>query len=149
MPLLLEAPRPCRHSGGDRWFVDETYVKSRTASPPRSPNSRRPSDSRRQRAPHRSPAPTRQPPRRRAGRTELLAGIEQRAFLDIDSLPRPVCGHAKQGASDGHTKIAGKQVLRRGLSPLATTSSAENAEPVIAGMRLVLGKIYDSTLTPA
>jgi hypothetical protein len=84
-----------------------------------------------------------------AGRTELLAGIEQRAFLDIDSLPRPVYGHAKQGASDGHTKIAGKQVLRRGLSPLATTSSAENAEPVIAGMRLVLGKIYDSTLTLA
>ena len=32
-------------------------------------------------------------------------------------------GHAKQGASYGHTKIAGKQVLRKGLSPLATTIS--------------------------
>jgi transposase-like protein len=26
-PLLVEAPRPCRHSVGGRWFVDETYVK--------------------------------------------------------------------------------------------------------------------------
>ncbi len=26
-PLLIEAARPCRHAVGDRWFVDETYVK--------------------------------------------------------------------------------------------------------------------------
>src|ERR1017187_1236748 len=26
-PLLVEAARPCRHSVGGRWFVDETYVK--------------------------------------------------------------------------------------------------------------------------
>ncbi len=26
-PLLVEAARPCRHGVGDRWFVDETYVK--------------------------------------------------------------------------------------------------------------------------
>ena len=26
-PLLIEAARPCRHGVGDRWFVDETYVK--------------------------------------------------------------------------------------------------------------------------
>ena len=26
-PLLIEAARPCRHASGDRWFVDETYVK--------------------------------------------------------------------------------------------------------------------------
>jgi IS6 family transposase len=26
-PLLADAARPCRHSVGDRWFVDETYVK--------------------------------------------------------------------------------------------------------------------------
>jgi transposase, IS6 family len=26
-PLLAEAARPCRHSVGDRWQVDETYVK--------------------------------------------------------------------------------------------------------------------------
>src|SRR5258707_10816923 len=54
---------------------------------------------------------------------DLLPGLDQRAFVDIDSLLRPVYGHAKQGASYGHTKIAGKQVLRKGLSPLATTIS--------------------------
>jgi transposase-like protein len=26
-PLLIDAARPCRHKVGDRWFVDETYVK--------------------------------------------------------------------------------------------------------------------------
>ncbi|SBW18848.1 hypothetical protein FDG2_0853 [Candidatus Protofrankia californiensis] len=25
--LLIDAARPCRHIPGDRWFVDETYVK--------------------------------------------------------------------------------------------------------------------------
>ena len=75
-----------------------------------------------------------------ATRTELLAGIETQAFIDIDSLLRPVYGHAKQGASFGHTKIAGKQVLRKGLSPLATTISTEQAAPVIAGIRLRAGK---------
>jgi transposase-like protein len=26
-PLLIDAARSCRHVPGDRWFVDETYVK--------------------------------------------------------------------------------------------------------------------------
>jgi transposase, IS6 family len=26
-PLLIDAARPCRHVPGDRWFVDEIYVK--------------------------------------------------------------------------------------------------------------------------
>ena len=26
-PMLAEAARPCRHAIGDRWQVDETYVK--------------------------------------------------------------------------------------------------------------------------
>src|ERR1700681_701155 len=26
-PLLVDAARPCRHTVGDRWYVDETYVK--------------------------------------------------------------------------------------------------------------------------
>lgn len=43
-----------------------------------------------------------------AERTGVLDGIGERAFVDIDSLLRPVYGHAKQGASFGHTKIAGK-----------------------------------------
>ena len=75
-----------------------------------------------------------------AERTGLLAGIEKQAYIDIDSLLRPVYGHAKQGASYGHTKIAGKQVLRKGLSPLATTISTPSAAPVIAGIRLRAGK---------
>src|SRR6476620_5757310 len=75
-----------------------------------------------------------------AGRTPALAGIDEQAFIDIDSLLRPVYGHAKQGASHGHTKIAGKQVLRKGLSPLATTISSTGAAPVIAGLRLRAGK---------
>jgi IS6 family transposase len=27
IPLLVDAARRCRHAPGDRWFVDETYVK--------------------------------------------------------------------------------------------------------------------------
>ncbi|WP_264000658.1 transposase, partial [Mycobacterium pseudoshottsii] len=73
-------------------------------------------------------------------RVELLPGSDSGVFIDIDSLLRPVYGHAKQGASYGHTKIAGKQVLRKGLSPLATTISTPGAAPVIAGMRLRAGK---------
>jgi hypothetical protein len=73
-------------------------------------------------------------------RVDLLAGAKTRAFVDIDSLLRPVYGHAKQGASYGHTKIAGKQVLRKGLSPLVTTISTDTAAPVIAGIRLRAGK---------
>ena len=72
--------------------------------------------------------------------SDLLPGIETQAYIDIDSLLRPVYGHAKQGASFGHTKIAGKQVLRRGLSPLATTISTERGAPVVAGIRLRAGK---------
>jgi DNA-binding beta-propeller fold protein YncE len=70
----------------------------------------------------------------------LLPGIAEQAYVDIDSLLRPVFGHAKQGASFGHSKIAGKQVLRRGLSPLAATISTAEGAPVVAGIRLRAGK---------
>jgi Transposase DDE domain group 1 len=73
-------------------------------------------------------------------RAGLLAGSDVRAFLDIDSLLRPVYGHAKQGASYGHSKVAGRQVLRKGLSPLVTTLSTDLAVPLITGMRLRAGK---------
>src|SRR3984893_6742853 len=43
-----------------------------------------------------------------ATRTPVLAGIADRAYIDIDSLLRPVYGKTKQGASFGHTKIANK-----------------------------------------
>lgn len=72
--------------------------------------------------------------------SDLLPGIEARAFIDIDSLLRPVFGHQKQGASYGHTKIAGKQVLRKGLSPLVATICTEHGAPVVAGIRLRAGR---------
>jgi hypothetical protein len=75
-----------------------------------------------------------------AARTRVLEGINGRVFIDIDSLLRPVYGHAKQGASFGHTKISGKTVLRRGLSPLAVTISTEIAAPVLAAVRLRAGR---------
>ena len=75
-----------------------------------------------------------------ARHTPVLDGIAERAFVDIDSLLRPVYGHTKQGASFGHTKIAGKSILRRGLSPLAVTISTETAAPVVAGARLRAGR---------
>ena len=73
-------------------------------------------------------------------RVDLLPGADQQVFIDIDSLLRPVYGHAKQGASYGHTKIAGRQILRKGLSPLAATISTAGCAPVIAGMRLRVGR---------
>jgi Transposase DDE domain group 1 len=75
-----------------------------------------------------------------ARRTPLLPGLEQRAFLDIDSLLRPVYGHQKQGATFGHAKIAGRALLRKGLSPLVTTLSVPTAAPVIAEAWLRGGK---------
>jgi Transposase DDE domain group 1 len=77
-----------------------------------------------------------------ARRTPLLPGIEQRAFLDIDSLLRPVYGQLKQGASFGHAKIAGRVLLRKGLSPLITTLSTAQAAPVIAEAWLRSGKTH-------
>jgi hypothetical protein len=72
--------------------------------------------------------------------SDLLPGLHRQAYIDIDSLLRPVYGHHKQGASYGHTKIAGKQILRKGLSPLATTISTSGGAPVIAGIRLRAGR---------
>src|SRR6185369_8042567 len=74
------------------------------------------------------------------GRVDLLPAAAEQVFVDIDSLLRPVYGHAKQGASYGHTKIAGKQILRKGLSPLITTISTETGAPVITGARLRAGR---------
>ena len=75
-----------------------------------------------------------------AQRSPLLPGIEQRVFVDIDSLLRPVYGHAKQGASFGHAKIASRALLRLGLSPQITTLSTATAPPVIAEARLRSGR---------
>jgi Transposase DDE domain group 1 len=79
-----------------------------------------------------------------AVRTPLLPGIADRAYIDIDSLLRPVYSKAKQGSSFGHTKIANKTILRRGLSPLAVTISTDQAAPVLAGVRLRAGRAGSS-----
>lgn len=75
-----------------------------------------------------------------AARTGLLAGADERMFVDIDSLLRPVYGHHKQGASFGHAKIASRALLRLGLSPQITTLSTATAAPVIAEAQLRSGK---------
>jgi hypothetical protein len=72
--------------------------------------------------------------------TPVLDGVGERAFVDIDSLLRPVYGHAKQGASFGHTTIAGRSILRRGLSPLAATIATPTTAPVVAAVRLRAGR---------
>src|ERR1700686_723722 len=51
-----------------------------------------------------------------------------------------VYGHQKQGATFGHAKIAGRALLRKGLSPLVTTLSVPQAAPVIAEAWLRSGK---------
>ena len=43
------------------------------------------------------------------GHVELLPGADQRAFVDIDSLLRPVYGQAKQGASTGTPRSPGSR----------------------------------------
>src|SRR5215469_8141268 len=58
---------------------------------------------------------------RLAARTPLLAGADTLAFVDIDSVQRRVYGASKQGAAFGHTKIASKSLLVRGLNALAAT----------------------------
>jgi hypothetical protein len=71
-----------------------------------------------------------------AGRTPVLAGAGQMAYVDIDALLRRVYGHAKQGARFGHAKLGGYDVLLRGLSPLVATVSTPLAAPVVAATRL-------------
>jgi hypothetical protein len=71
-----------------------------------------------------------------ARQAPLLPGADVLAFIDIDSMQKRVYGHAKQGARFGHTKIAGKSLLVRGLNALAAVISTPIAAPVIAATRL-------------
>ncbi len=75
-----------------------------------------------------------------AERCDLLPGAADQVFVDIDSLLRPVFGKLKQGATFGHTKVAGRQVLQKGLSPLATIISTPGSAPLVCGVRLRAGK---------
>jgi hypothetical protein len=71
-----------------------------------------------------------------AGLAPLLPGAGTLAFVDIDATQKRVYGHAKQGARFGHSKIAGKTVLVRGLNALAAAASTPLAAPVITATRL-------------
>ena len=71
-----------------------------------------------------------------ARRAPLLPGAGTLAFLDIDSQQKRVYGYQKQGAAFGHTKIAGKSLLVRGLNVLAASICTPLAAPLIACTRL-------------
>ena len=66
----------------------------------------------------------------------LLPGAEALAFVDIDSTQKRVHGYKKQGARFGHTKIAGKSLLVKGLNVLAGVISTPLSAPVIVAARL-------------
>lgn len=68
--------------------------------------------------------------------TPVLAGADERVFIDADSTLARVFGHAKQGAAFGHTKIGGHNVRLRGYHPLLTTLSTRQSAPVVAGTRM-------------
>lgn len=71
-----------------------------------------------------------------AAQVPLLPGAGTLAFVDVDSCQRRVYGPAKQGAAFGHTKIAGRSLLVRGLNALVGTLSTPQAAPVVAATRL-------------
>jgi hypothetical protein len=67
-----------------------------------------------------------------AGRTPLLAGADQVAYLDIDDTMRETHGYAKQGVGYGYSKV-------KGLNVLLAIVSTPIAAPVIAATRLRKG----------
>ena len=72
--------------------------------------------------------------------SEVLPGIADQAFVDVDSLLRPTFGHAKQGTSYGHTKIAGKQGLRKARHRWRPRSPPGRGAPAVAGIWLRAGR---------
>lgn len=75
----------------------------------------------------------------------LLPGAGTLAFVDIDSTQNRVYGYGKQGAKFGHTKIAGKSVLVKGLNVLAgVVSTPLSGPPLIAATRLRGGSAASS-----
>ena len=66
----------------------------------------------------------------------LLPGAGTIAFTGIDSTQKRVLGYRKQGAKSGHTKIAGKSLLVKGLNALAGVISTPLPAPVTGAVRL-------------
>jgi hypothetical protein len=71
-----------------------------------------------------------------AAHAQLLPGREALAFVDIDSTQKRVYGYQKEGAAFGHAKIAGKNLLVKGLNALIATISTPLAAPVLGPARL-------------
>ena len=71
-----------------------------------------------------------------AADARLLPGREVLAFVDIDSTQKRVYGYQKEGAAFGHAKIAGKNLLVKGLNALIATISTPLAAPVLGPARL-------------
>lgn len=66
----------------------------------------------------------------------LLPGADVLAFVEIDSQQKRVHReYAKQGATFGHRKMAGKSLLMRGLNVLPASICIPLATPVIVGTR--------------
>jgi hypothetical protein len=68
-----------------------------------------------------------------AGQSPVLAGADQVAYLDIDSMQRRVFGPKKQGAGFGPAKVGGYSVSLRGLNPLVAAPTAGWTAPRPAG----------------
>ena len=83
-----------------------------------------------------------------ATRCRCCQSIEQRVFVHIHSLLRPVYAHKKQSASFAHTKIASRALLQLSLSPQITTLSTATAAPVIAEAQLRSAKPAPSAQPP-
>lgn len=66
----------------------------------------------------------------------LLPGKETFAFIDIDSTQKRVYGYGKEGAAFGHAKVAGKNLLVKGLNALISVISTPLAAPVLGPVRL-------------
>jgi Transposase DDE domain group 1 len=66
----------------------------------------------------------------------LLPGCETLAFIDIDSTQKRVYGYDKEGAAYGHAKVAGKNLLVKGLNALISVISTPLSAPVTGPVRL-------------
>jgi hypothetical protein len=71
-----------------------------------------------------------------AGDERLLPGRETLTFIDIDSTQKRVYGYQKEGAAFGHAKIAGKNLLVKGLNALISVISTPLSAPVTGPVRL-------------
>jgi hypothetical protein len=66
----------------------------------------------------------------------LLPGRETLTFIDIDSTQKRVYGYQKEGAAFGHAKVAGKNLLVKGLNALISVISTPLSAPVTGPVRL-------------